>query len=96
MKPSELLRLHIDRVRDIIARYPVRNPRLYGSSARGDDREDSDLDILVDPEPQASLYDLARLELDLEAILGCKVEVRTPGGLAADVGKRVAPDLRPI
>lgn len=96
MTPSALVRHHIDRVREAISHYPVRNPRLFGSSARGEDRPDSDLDILVDPEPRTTLYDLAELEMELEAILGCKVDVRTPGDLAADVAERIAPDLRPV
>jgi hypothetical protein len=36
-------------VRAVIARYPVANPRIFGSVARGEDEEGSDLDLLVDP-----------------------------------------------
>ncbi|MGC2781526.1 MAG: nucleotidyltransferase family protein [Bradyrhizobium sp.] len=96
MRPSTLVRRHIDRVKEAISRYPVRNPRLFGSSARGDDRQDSDVDILVDPLPQTTLYDLAELEMEIESILGCRVDVRTPGELAPDVAQRVAPDLQAI
>ncbi len=96
MRPSALVRQHIDRVREAISHYPVRNPRLFGSSARDEDRQDSDLDILVDPEPRTTLYDLAELEMELEAILGCKVDIRTPGDLAREVADRVAPDIRPM
>jgi uncharacterized protein len=94
MRPSTLLQQHIDQVREAISRYPVRNPRFFGSSARGDDRQDSDVDILVDPLPQTTFYDLADLEMELEDILGCKVDVRTPRELAPEVAERVAPDLR--
>ena len=96
MRPSVLVRQHIDQVKKAISHYPVRNPRLFGSSARGDDRQDSDVDILVDPLPQTTLYDLAELELELESILGCRVDVRTPGELAPEVAERVASDLRPM
>lgn len=96
MTPSAVVRQNLERVKNTIARYPVRNARLFGSSARGDDRPDSDVDILVDPEPQTTLYDLADLELELEALLGCKVDVRTPGDLAPEVADRVARDLRPM
>src|ERR1700682_5310871 len=58
MRPSTLLQQHIDQVREATSRYPVHNPRLFGSSARGDDRQDSDVDILVDPLPQTTFYDL--------------------------------------
>jgi predicted nucleotidyltransferase len=91
-----LVRQHIGRVREAISHYPVSNPRLFGSSARGEDRQDSDLDILVDPEPRTTLYDLAELEMELEAILGCKVDIRTPGDLAREVADRVARDIRPV
>ncbi|MFL5166619.1 MAG: nucleotidyltransferase family protein, partial [Microvirga sp.] len=49
MRPSEILALKADEIREIIARYPVRNPRIFGSAARGEDAEGSDLDLLVDP-----------------------------------------------
>jgi predicted nucleotidyltransferase len=56
MKPSASLRQHLDEVRDAIARYPVRNPKVFGSVARGEDSGKSDLDILVEPEEHASFY----------------------------------------
>jgi predicted nucleotidyltransferase len=96
MTPSTLVRENLDRVKETIARYPVRNPRLFGSAARGQDRLDSDLDILVDAEVRTTFYDLAELELELEAMLGCRVDVRTPGELAPEVAARIAPDLIPM
>jgi predicted nucleotidyltransferase len=96
MKPSALIRQHMDSVREVISRFPVRNPRLFGSAARGDDGPESDVDILVDTLPETTFYDLADLEMELERLLGCKVQVQTPGGLAADVAERVRPDLRPM
>jgi predicted nucleotidyltransferase len=96
MKPSESLRQHVDEVRDVIARYPVRNPQIFGSVARGEDTGKSDIDILVEPDGHASLYDLARLELELESILGCKVDVLTPASLAPDVAARARADLTPF
>ena len=95
MRPSEALKKHRDEVLAIIARYPVSNPRIFGSVARGDDREGSDLDILVDTS-EASTFDLAGLGLDLEALLRAHVDVRTPGDLAADVASRVSRDLKPL
>jgi predicted nucleotidyltransferase len=74
----------------------MRNPRIFGSVTRGQDTEQSDLDILVDAPPGTSLYDLAGVEIELEAILGCKVEVLTKGFLAPDVAERADADLVPI
>lgn len=95
MRPSEALARHRDEVLRIIARYPVSNPRIFGSTARGEDTEDSDLDILVD-DRHASTFDLAGLELELEALLRSHVDVRTPSDLATDVAGRVSHDLKPL
>jgi uncharacterized protein len=96
MKPSTSLNAHLDQVLEAISRYPVRNPQLFGSAARADDAEASDLDILVEPNDDATFYDLARLELELESILGCEVDILTPGGLAPDIANRAAFDLKPL
>lgn len=53
------------------------SPRLFGSVLYGDDAEDSDLDLLVDPSPETSLLDIAKLQLELEATVGIKVDLRT-------------------
>lgn len=53
----------------------IRSVRVFGSVARGDDTEQSDVDLLVDPEPDASLFDLAQFELDLESLLDRPVDV---------------------
>ena len=72
------------------------NPRIFGSAARGEDIDGSDLDILVEAPPGATLYDLAQVEIELESVLGCKVEVLTKGFLAPDVAENVRPDLTPL
>jgi uncharacterized protein len=96
MRPSTALRDHLERVRAIIARYPVRNARFFGSAARGDDRDGSDLDILVEPTDVTTLFDLAGLKLELEALLGVGVDVATPGALPANVDQAISDDLRPL
>ena len=65
MHPGESLLRNQDRIRAIFARYDVSNPRLFGSTARGEDRENSDIDILVDPGGGLSFYDLADLQAEL-------------------------------
>jgi predicted nucleotidyltransferase len=96
MKPSVSLVKHRDRVREILERFGMGNPRIFGSTARGDDTDNSDLDILVEAPPGTTLYDLAQIELDLEAVLGCKVEVLTKGFLAPDIAESAEADLAPI
>ena len=81
MRPSEVLPQHRDTIRQLVLQAGMANPRVFGSVLHGDDKEDSDLDILVDPSPRASLLDMAGLQIELEKALGVKVDVRTPGEL---------------
>ena len=96
MKPSVSIAKHRDQVREILERHRMGNPRIFGSTARGDDAEGSDLDILIEAPPGTTLYDLARIELELESVLGCKVEVLTSGFLAPDVAERAEADFAPL
>jgi hypothetical protein len=96
MRPSASIAENRDRVREILERFRMGNPRIFGSAARGEDADGSDLDILVEAPPETTLYDLAQVELELESVLGCKVEVATKGFLAPDVAENVKPDLIPL
>jgi predicted nucleotidyltransferase len=93
MKPSIALQAHREEVREVLERFRMREPRIFGSTSRSEDTDNSDLDILVDAPTGASLYDLAPVEMELEAILGCKVEVLTKGFMAPDVLDRAETDL---
>ena len=96
MRPSIALSQHASQICAVLARFGMANPRVFGSAARGEDTENSDLDILVDAPRGASLYDLARVEAEIEAICGCKVEVVTKGFLARDIAERAEADFLPI
>ena len=88
----EMLKLIQEKRREILgiaARHGAGNVRVFGSVARGEAGPESDLDILVDLEPGRSLLDHAALLLDLEAALGCKVDVVTERGLRARVRENV-------
>ncbi len=74
---------------DMAARHGARNIRVFGSVARGDDRPDSDLDLLVDVEPGRTLLDLIALEQDLQELLGRRVDVLTEGGLSPYLQERI-------
>ena len=95
MRPSEILHQHLDEVRATIARFPVSNPRLFGSAARGEDLDGSDIDILVDARG-ANLYDLAGLELALQDLLGIRVDVAASDELKKSIVEGVLRDARPI
>jgi len=82
--------------RDLIAAAAargVRNLRVFGSVARGEDGHDSDVDVLADLPAGLSLFGLARLEADLEAILGTRVDVIPASDLKPGVRDRVEQDL---
>jgi predicted nucleotidyltransferase len=97
VRPSEALAKHRDEVLRIIARYPVSNPRVFGSTARGEDTEESDLDLLVDPEfGVITFVHLGELEAELKQVLGTGVDVVTPGGLLDSVAKRIRSELSPL
>lgn len=73
----------------IAARHGARNVRIFGSVARGEADETSDIDLLVELEPGRSLFDLGGLQFDLETLLGCHVDVVTERGLKARIRDRV-------
>lgn len=72
-------------IRTAAAEHGAADVRLFGSVARGDDRAESDIDILVTLEPGRTLLDLARLELRLERLLGRSVDVLTEAELREPV-----------
>jgi uncharacterized protein len=96
MKPSEVLTEHRDALRRLILEAGMANPRLFGSVLHGDDAEGSDLDILVDPSPSTSLLDIAKLQLRLEAEVGVKVDLRTPGFLSPAFRQHVLAEALPV
>jgi predicted nucleotidyltransferase len=75
------------------AAHGVQNLRVFGSVARGEDRADSDVDLLADLPPGLSLFGLGRVEADLEAILGARVELIPAADLKPGVRERVERDL---
>ena len=81
MRPSEILPKHRETIRQLVLEAGIANPQVFGSVLHGEDQEGSDLDLLVDPAPRASLLDMAGLQIELEKALGVKVDVRTPGEL---------------
>ncbi len=96
MKPSEALRLKCDAVREAASRYRTANPRVFGSVVHGTDHEGSDLDLLVDPLPGTTLFDLGGLHEELEELLGVKVDLLTPGDLPPKFRQSALADARPV
>jgi uncharacterized protein len=84
VKPSTVLNQNREAIRSLVAKHRVTNPRVFGSTARNEDHDGSDLDLLVDAPPGTTLMDLCGLQYELERLLGLSVDVRTP----QDISKR--------
>jgi predicted nucleotidyltransferase len=96
MKPSAALARHRDAIRAAVLRRGAVNPRVFGSVLRGLDHEGSDIDLLVDIQPGASLFDLGALQVELEQMLGIKVDLLTPGDLPAPLRRKVLAEATPL
>lgn len=96
MKPSEALRAHRAQLREIVARHGAIRPRVFGSAVRGNDTDESDLDLLVDPTSQTTLMTLAAIQLEAERLLGVRVDVLTPRSLPKTFRDRVLLEAVPV
>ncbi|HET8553974.1 MAG TPA: nucleotidyltransferase family protein [Rhodanobacteraceae bacterium] len=96
MKPSIVLDLNRTAVRDAAARFRSSNIRVFGSARHGTDTEGSDLDLLVDPLPGATLFDLGGLQNELEDMLGVRVDLLTPDDLPKAFRQNVLRDALPV
>jgi predicted nucleotidyltransferase len=77
----DLVQARRAQVKAVAARHHASRVRLFGSVARGDERPDSDIDLLVDFTVDSSLFDLMRMTRELEDLLGRPVDVVSVGGL---------------
>jgi hypothetical protein len=96
MKPSEALPKHRETIRQLVLQAGMANPRVFGSVLHGDDEDDSDLDLLVDPAPRTSLLDLSGLQIEIEARTGVKVDLLTPKCLPLKFRQRVLEEAQPV
>lgn len=96
MKPSEALNSHRDDIRRVVQQNRTLNPRVFGSVLHGNDEEGSDLDLLVDPTPDTSLMDIARIQSSLQKLLGVSVDVLTPKALPDSFRERVLAEALPV
>ncbi len=96
MKPSEALAAHRTELRQLVIRYGVSRPRVYGSVLSGTDTDHSDLDLLVDGAETTTLFTLAKLEHAAEELLGIPVSVLTPGFLSPKFRNRVLERAEPL
>ena len=95
-RPSEVLRENRELILSIALIHRTENLRVFGSVLSGEDNETSDLDLLVDPLPGATLLDLGAIQIELEESLGISVDVLTPGDLPIKFRAQILSEARPI
>jgi predicted nucleotidyltransferase len=81
MKPSQALESNQVAIRAIVERHRACNARFFGSVLRGEDHEGSDLDILIDPTSETTMFDIGAIRHELMQLLGVPVDVLTPNAL---------------
>lgn len=96
MKPSEALQNHREEIRQITKQFNTRNPRVFGSVLHKNDCEGSDLDLLVDPLPDATLLDIASIQNRLQKLTGVTVDVLTPKALPESFRDQVLLEAQPV
>ena len=96
MLPSQALASQRSRILALAAAHGASRVRVFGSVARGLDREGSDLDLLVDLPDGTSLLHIVGLQLDIEDALGVKVDLCTERELHPDLKARILAEARPL
>lgn len=96
MRPSVVFDKRRNAIRELVGRFRTENPRVFGSVLHGTDVDGSDLDLLVDTLPGATLLDLGDLQAALESLLGVGVDVLTPGDLPAKFRADVLAEAQPL
>lgn len=93
---SPLIEAHREALRALVARHGLRNGRVFGSMARGDADEASDVDLLVDAPAGASGFALGALLMDAQDMLGRRVDVVTEAALHPMLREQVLREAQPL
>ena len=96
MKPSDALRINRVAIRRVVEAHRASNVRVFGSAAHGDDTDGSDLDLLIDPSPETTLFDIGAIRHELRTLLGVPVDVLTPMALPDSLREVVFADAVPV
>jgi predicted nucleotidyltransferase len=96
MKPSDALHMHRAAIRRVVESHHARNARVFGSVLHGEDTDNSDLDILVDPTPETTLFDIGAIRHELSKLLGIPVDVLTPNALPDTFRASVIAEALPV
>ncbi len=90
------LRKEREQIKKVAQKYGASNIRVFGSISRGEEGPESDIDFLVDFEADRSLFDLVRLKLELEELLGYKVDLVTEKAMHRLIASRVLKEAIPL
>lgn len=96
MNIHRILQANRSVIRRVVEAHHSNNIRVFGSATRGEDHASSDLDLLVDPLPGATLLDLGAIQAELEDALGIPVDVLTPADLPSKFRVRVLREAVPL
>ena len=96
MALADIVRQRRDEIHRVAARHGVHTVRVFGSTVRGDDRPESDVDFLVEVGSEPSSWFPAGLILELQELLGRRVEVVTPRGLSPHIREHVLSEAEPL
>jgi len=96
MRPDKILKEKREAVLALVEKHGARQPRIFGSVARGEAGPGSDIDLLVTLDEERSLLDLSALALDLRDLLGVKVDVVAEDGLYWLIRRRILKEAKPL
>ena len=96
MKPSLVLAMHREVIRRVVAAHHASNPRVFGSVVHGDDHDGSDLDILIEPTSETTLFDIGAIRHELIQLLNVPVDVLTPRALPEKFRATVLAEAVPV
>ena len=96
MRPSIALAANRAAICTVVEAHRARNARVFGSVAAGRDVDGSDLDILVDPTDETTLFDIGAIRHELRRLLGVPVDVLTPNALPEKFRAAVIAQAQPI
>ena len=96
MRPSEALQIYREQIRSVVIAHNATNVRVFGSVVSGEDTDESDLDLLIDPTPETSLMDIGAIRFEIKALLDIDVDVLTPNALPDTFREQILRESIPV
>lgn len=96
MTMHPIIETHRQQILDLAAQHGVSDVRVFGSMARGDSNDESDIDLLVTPNPGTSLFALGGLLAEVEAMTGRRVDLVSARALHPSIRDRILSEAQPL